>query len=1072
MSAKFNTSVNIIRDSDVELAYIPTPNAKLVASQLLNDFKKGLRSFNIIGTYGTGKSSFLMAFERTVLGKQPYFNVHFGESDQIAFIKIIGSYTSITEQFADYFEAHSAKDQNQHIFAAIYDHYVKLQGEHKTLFLLVDEFGKFLEYASKHNPEKELYFMQELAEFCNDASRRIVFVSTVHQSLESYAYGLSRTQQQEWTKVKGRFREITFNEPVEQLLYLASQHLGTSSSSSADVKATKAALKLTLESKAFRFDADFASSVANSLFPLDLMAATCLTLSLQRYGQNERSLFSFLESTDHTALVSFDGSKAPFYNLAKVYDYLNYNFYSFLTSKYNPDFADWSSIRNAIDEAERTFFRKLDDYVSAIKVVGLLNLYSAKGSRLDSKFLSTYLRICCGIVDSEIIIQELEKKNIIRFRKYAKRYILFEGTDLDLQNALVEAADKVSEIEDISGVLRKHVEFNPVFVRQYSFDVGTPRYFEYVISDHPISETPKGEVDGFINLIFSTSFTEEEVIKVSAREEEAIVYCFFNNASEIKGLLFEIEKTQKVLSENRNDKVAVKELELINTHQIRLLKHLITDGIFKKEADVSWYFKGEKQKFFDKRDFNVLLSQVCLSVYASTPAYRNELVNRHKISPSIHSAKRNYFTALANHWDKEDLGFQADRFPPEKTIYLSLLKENGLSLFRDNGVNPIGVSESSTFYALWCASEQFLNEAKRERLKVSEFVEALQHRPFKLKQGLIDFWVPTFLFLKRDEFALFNNDGYVPDISSDILDLLAKEPSKFAIKTFDVDGVKLDIFNSYRSFLNLGSEVNFNNESFIETIKPFLVFYKQLPAYSKNTNRLSNTAKKVREAIKNSTDPEETFFIHFPEALGFSLDDLQQDRVKLQAFTTGIQDAVRELRTSYDALISRFEAFICDEYIGKESTFEVYKPILQKRFSKIKKHMLLSSQKSFVQRIDSPLDDRKAWLNSLAQAITGKIMEQFGDEDEVKLYDSFKSTILALDGLTSLSRVDIDEQNEDVVSIKIDAFLQNPEALMLRYPKVKSAEVEKLKTALKKSLGNDKTLNTVALIEMLKEVMK
>lgn len=1072
MSAKFNTSVNIIRDSDVELAYIPTPNAKQVAAQLLNDFKKGLRSFNIIGTYGTGKSSFLMAFEQTVLGKQGHFNVHFGEAGQIAFIKLVGSYASITDQFADYFEAFSAKDQNKHIFAAIYEQYARLQGDHKTLFILVDEFGKFLEYASKHNPEKELYFMQELAEFCNDASRRIVLVTTVHQSLESYAYGLSRTQQQEWTKVKGRFREITFNEPVEQLLYLASQYLGSSNTSSADAKATKAALKLSLDSQAFRFDAEFAASVAKNLFPLDLMAATCLTLSLQRYGQNERSLFSFLESTDHTALVSFDGSKAPFYNLAKVYDYLNYNFYSFLTSKYNPDFADWSSIRNAIDEAERTFFRRLDDYLSALKAIGLLNLYAAKGSNLDFKLICNYLSVCCGIEDSEQIIGELEKKNIIRYRKHAKRYILFEGTDLDIQLALIEAADKVSEIEDISGLLRKYVEFNPIFAKQYSFQVGTPRYFDFIISDQPVSRIPSGEVDGFINLIFSSRFTEDEIKSFSSREEEAIIYCFFNNASDIKDLLFEIEKTQKVLFENGNDKVAVKELELINTHQIRLLKHLITDGIFKKEADVSWYFKGEKQMFSNKRDFNILLSQVCLSVYASTPAYRNELGNRHKISPSIHSAKRNYFTALANHWDKEDLGFQADRFPPEKTIYLSLLKENGLSLIRDNGVNPIGVGESSSFYALWCASERFLNDAKKERLKVSEFVDALQHRPFKLKQGLIDFWVPTFLFLKRDEFALFNDDGYVPNLSEEILELIAKYPENFAIKTFDIDGVKLDIFNSYRSFLNLGSKLNLNNESFIETIKPFLVFYKQLPAYSKHTQRLSNTAKKVRDAIKNSTDPEETFFRHFPEALGFSMEDLQHDGVKLQAFTAGIQDAVRELRTSFDALIGRFEAFICEEYIGKEASFEVYKPILQKRFANIKKHMLLSSQKAFVQRIDSPLDDRKAWLNSLAQAITGKIMEQFVDEDEVRFYDGFKSTILALDGLTTLSRLDIDEENEDVVSIKIDSFLQNPEALVLRYPKGKTGEVEKLKTALKKSLGNDKTLNTAALIEMLKEVMK
>lgn len=47
----------------------------------------------------------------------------------------------------------------------------------------------------------------------------------MHQSFESYAYALTSTQKQEWTKVKGRFREITFNEPVEQLLFLASEYV-------------------------------------------------------------------------------------------------------------------------------------------------------------------------------------------------------------------------------------------------------------------------------------------------------------------------------------------------------------------------------------------------------------------------------------------------------------------------------------------------------------------------------------------------------------------------------------------------------------------------------------------------------------------------------------------------------------------------------------------------------------------------------------------------------------------------------------------------------------------------------
>lgn len=62
MVNNFTTSVNIIRDSDRDFNYISTPNAIQVFSQIVNDFKKGIRSFNVIGTYGTGKSSFLLTF--------------------------------------------------------------------------------------------------------------------------------------------------------------------------------------------------------------------------------------------------------------------------------------------------------------------------------------------------------------------------------------------------------------------------------------------------------------------------------------------------------------------------------------------------------------------------------------------------------------------------------------------------------------------------------------------------------------------------------------------------------------------------------------------------------------------------------------------------------------------------------------------------------------------------------------------------------------------------------------------------------------------------------------------------
>ena len=85
---------------------------------------------------------------------------------------------------------------------------------------------------------------------------------------------------------------------------------------------------------------------------------------------------------------------------------------------------------------------------------------------------------------------------------------------------------------------------------------------------------------------------------------------------------------------------------------------------------MKWFYKGEEKKIADKKEFNKLLSQVCSIVYHATPIFKNELVNKHKISSSIHTAKKDIFQALANDWDKENLGFDDSKFPPKRpSIY-------------------------------------------------------------------------------------------------------------------------------------------------------------------------------------------------------------------------------------------------------------------------------------------------------------------------------------------------------------------------------------------------------------------
>jgi len=1072
MQTKFTQSTNIIRDYSRSIDYIPTPNAVRVVNQITNDFKKGNRSFNIIGSYGTGKSSFLWALQQSLSGKKRIFDVNLVSSPKLEIINFIGEYKSITAAFADYFEVSKSKEQVANIFHEIYNKYHDLGKKDPLLVLVIDEFGKYLEFAAQNSPERELYFIQQLSEFANNPDYNIILITAVHQNLDAYAYGLTTTQKQEWTKIKGRFREITFNEPVEQLLYLASEHINNNSLNQRVEAEIRQALTIAKKSKAFKLNPGYAEEIAHKLFPLDLIAANVLTISLQKYGQNERSLFSFLESTDHTGINSYNKNLNPFYNVACVYDYLLFNFYSFINSRYNPDFAAWSAIRSSVEAVEQVFDNEnIENYSRILKTIGLLNITAANGSDLGKDFLLKYSTICLGIANAKKLISDLEERKIILYRNYSNRYILFEGTDLDISSALIAAANKVSEISDVATLLKDY-QLPAIFAKSYSYINGTPRLFEYRISETPIDEVPYGEVDGFINLIFNEKLTLSEVKSHSLEQEEAVIYGFYQNSKTIKNQLFEIEKTKRVIEENGHDKVAVKELNNILQHQQNLLNHFILTNLFTKSSDVKWVFKGKVEPIISKKGFNKFLSQVCFEIYPKTPVFKNELVNKHKISSSIHTAKKNYLRALTDNWNKPDLGFDATKFPPEKTIYLTLLKENGIKLYSDEINFVTQVSKKSSFFPLWNCSIEFLNSAKKSRKTIASFAERLNKRPFKLKQGLIDFWIATFLFIKRDDFALFGESGYIPYITDEVLELIIKYPENYEIKTFDIDGVKLDIFNSYRVFLNQQSKEKLDNKTFIETIKPFLTFYKGLPEYSKSTRRLKKETLAIRQAIVNSKDPEKSFYEDFPLALGFNTESLQTSKEALQVYITKLQEAIRELRTCYDTLVNRFEDFICDEFIGEKVGFEQYKSKMQNRYKSLKKHLCLPYQKIFIQRIDSQLDDRKAWLNSLAQGVIGKALDNLRDEEEITLYDKFKNIVLELDSLTSLSLKDLDEDKEEVIGVELSSFVDGVEKGLVRMPKSKKSEVNIIERSIKAQLSKDNSLNIAALANILKELLR
>ena len=79
------------------------------------------------------------------------------------------------------------------------------------IFVVYDEFGKYLE-KGVHNPtELNIQFLQNFAEFCNRSGEKQCHLMLItHLSISQYASQLPINVQQEWAKIEGRFQESAF----------------------------------------------------------------------------------------------------------------------------------------------------------------------------------------------------------------------------------------------------------------------------------------------------------------------------------------------------------------------------------------------------------------------------------------------------------------------------------------------------------------------------------------------------------------------------------------------------------------------------------------------------------------------------------------------------------------------------------------------------------------------------------------------------------------------------------------------------------------------------------------------
>ena len=313
------------------------------------------------------------------------------------------------------------------------------------LLLVVDELGKFLEYAAQNPAHGDLFVLQSLAEFAARSGQTPLLMLTIlHQAFEQYAQRLATSQREEWAKVQGRFEDVSFVEPTEQIIRL----IGSAIERTAAVEKPNLSVAVDLGLTPHRLDTNEFMSLLENCLPLHSTVALIASSLFRRFAQNERSLFALLNSSephgfqDFLTNQTYDGRVLPTFTLSNLYDYIHTALGSSLyTSR---EGAKWAEIESAIEQ--------LPDpspmTVKLIKTIGLLGIVGEVSVNLKaSKALLRYaLDNGTKAFHDETAesfasaLAMLEQRSIVIYRRYNDAYALWEGSDIDIESRLRDAA--------------------------------------------------------------------------------------------------------------------------------------------------------------------------------------------------------------------------------------------------------------------------------------------------------------------------------------------------------------------------------------------------------------------------------------------------------------------------------------------------------------------------------------------------------------------------------------------------------------------------------------------------------
>lgn len=1052
---RFNKSTNIIHDKEDCKNYIITQSTK---DTLGTFFKLDYHnSIALIGPFGCGKSSLLL-YINTLLAQsensknclaqlkksdKELFKTYeiFSKNREFIRVKIVGEHISFKSQFKNAIYKHTVLKSTKKYLKEnelfqmskaleFLDKDLK-KSSYTDILFSIDEFGKFIEFGLEDTNSNDIFDLQTLAEYINKKNNYKLIIS-LHKAFNEYMNSLTSMTYTDWDKIQGRFENIVFKDDYYEMLNIFKETISLNNS-----EPIRDAQKL-IESICNEATLTESSNIElfEKIAPIHPFSAIAISEIFTRYFQNQRSIFSFLFSTEPHAFQEFisqEQEKVRLYSLSNLYEYLSY-----LLKVYNillPDREIWYKAEHRLQDI-RT---KTEAKQEIIKSIALIHSFKLSNTIVtNEKYLILALSDRYSKKEIMLTISELVDENILVYQEQTKSFSLLEDSNININKELKKRLSENKNI-DFEKKLNSFVIDKFLVAKRYFVQYGSKRYFEknYVLKSKNLKNST-------YKILFSD--VDKKILKQESTVSPKSVFIPLENLSHIKVLI----KKMYVLEDIREEFSAIISIDtkeimdnMMSDYTITLEKLLNANYL-----NGSIFHKGEEFRYSSKK-LQEILSEIAKESYSDTPIINNYTFSHtltHK-GTSTTTVKK-LFEGMLKNSHLKNLGIE--KLPAEKALYLSVIEKAGIHKELKSGQYSLSEPNDLNFLNVW----KYIAKLLTKKLLLDGLISKLEKEPYGLNRTTALFVISLFILVHREKVNIFRDNTYTYILTIDMLMNMLKASHKFQLQLIELSRKEQDLFKNYVEIATDFSEYSYSKDKVVSIIKTLHGKFSALPAYAKQTQKLSKEAIALRSAIISMKDPKDAFFVKFPRALGYeTIDDIPNDE-----FIKKFKKAFNEIALAYKDEVVNFEKYFSEIFHFESQSFP-YGNALVELAKKLEKVESLDTQTKALIRSFTFSHSFLDFINNVAVILINKKLDECYDNDIVVLKAKLKDVSMAM--LSKLELSDMVSETKDVRKISLaslDSNLNRVISIDKKKLDTINEQVSKLKELIPKEYTDDEKL--------------